>query len=64
MSQKQIRVPASKEDVLNPAIETLDAAENHGLVIEPKTVDAGADCGTGHWEGQDTERVFVPAEDN
>jgi hypothetical protein len=62
MSEKQIRVPASKEVDLSPSTETVDAAENHGCVIEPKTVDAGADCGRGYWLGQGTERVFIPTE--
>jgi hypothetical protein len=54
---KDVRIPASKES--KAGTETVEAAPNHGFVIEPKTVDAGADCGTGHWEGQGTERIFV-----
>ena len=48
---KEVKTPASKEDVLSPATETVDAAENHGNVISAQPVVDAGNCKPGHWEG-------------
>ena len=56
---KDVRIPASKEQVLNPAIETVDAAENHGCPMEAQPVVDAGNVGPGHWEGNGPDVKFV-----
>ena len=56
-------VPKSKEEVLQPKLETVDSAPQHGeeLSAQP-TVCGGCDSGTGHWEGDGRDIKFVKGE--
>ena len=56
-------IPKSKEVVLQPKLETVDGAKQHGNVIDAQpTVCGGCDSGTGHWEGDGQSVKFVKGE--
>ena len=53
-------IPKSKEVVLQPKLETVDGAKQHGNVIDAQpTVCGGCDSGTGHWEGDGASIKFI-----
>ena len=63
MAKKVKGIPASKEEVLQPKLETVDAAKQHGNVMEAQpVVCAGCESGTGHWEGDGQSVKFVKGE--
>jgi hypothetical protein len=63
MAKKVKGIPKSTEEVLQPKLETVDSAKQHGeeLVAHP-TVDAGCESGVGHWEGDGRSVKFVKGE--
>ena len=62
-SLNAVGIPKSKEEVLQPKLETVDSAPQHGeeLSAQP-TVCGGCDSGTGHWEGDGRDIKFVKGE--
>ena len=60
MSEPLKGVPKSTEETLNPALETVDSAPQHGVLVTPKTFDAG-ESGVGHWEGEGLKVRFKKA---
>lgn len=63
MKSKKVSVPKSKEDVLQPKLETIDAAPQKGEVMcAQPVVCAGVDSGVGHWEGDGPSIHFVKNE--
>ena len=56
----RIKVPPSSD--ARGDVESVGAAINHGNVMDAApTVDAGADSGCGHWEGDCMSVVFHKA---
>ena len=63
MAKKVKGIPKSTEEVLQPKLETVDSAPQHGEeCCAAPTVDAGCESGTGHWEGDCRDIKFVKGE--
>jgi len=53
-------VPKPTDKVLQPKLETVDTAPQHGEELNAQpTVCGGLDSGTGHWEGDGRSIKFV-----
>ena len=62
-SLNAVGIPKSTEEVLQPKLETVDSAPQHGEeCCAAPTVDAGCESGTGHWEGDGSSIKFVKGE--